>query len=71
MIGLLDHYAARKRKQQKSAEKEADQAEASNRPSTDGGLETQAIVIPSSPEMGSSDQLGPEGAVLGSEGKSL
>ena len=65
MTGLLDRYAARKRKWQESAEKNADQAEGSNRPSMDGGSEIQAIIIPGSPEMGSSDQPGPGGVALG------
>ena len=55
MIGLLDHYAARKRKWQENFEREPDQAEGSNRPTTDGDLEMQTIIIPGSPEMGSSD----------------
>ena len=37
MTRLLDRYAARKRKRQESAERELDQAEGSNRPTTDGG----------------------------------
>ena len=39
MTGILDRYAARKQKKQKSAEREADQAEGSNWPTTDGGSE--------------------------------
>ena len=58
MTGSLDRYVARKRKRQESAESEADQAEGSNRPSTDGGSEMQAIIISGSPEMGPSDQPG-------------
>ena len=65
MTGLLDRYTARKQKRQESAEREADQAEGSNRPSTDGGSKMQAIIILSSPEMGSSDQSGLEGVALG------
>ena len=49
MTGLLDHYAVRKRKWQESAKREANQAEGSNRPSTDGGSEMQAIIISGSP----------------------
>ena len=60
MAGLRDSYAAKKRKQQEDAEREADRIEGSSRLPTDGGLEMQAIVIPGSSEMGSSDQLGPE-----------
>ena len=55
MTGLLDHYATRKRKRQEDAEREADRAEGSNRPPTDGGSEMQAIVISGSLEMGSND----------------
>ena len=65
MMRLLNRYAARKKKWRESAEREADQAEGSNRPTTYGGSEMQAIVIPGSHEMGSSDQLGPEGVALG------
>ena len=39
MTGLLERYATRKQKRQESAEREADQAEGSNRPFTDGGSE--------------------------------
>ena len=55
MTGLLDYYVAKKRKRQESAEREAAQAEGSNRTTTDGGSEVQGIVILGSPEMGSSD----------------
>ena len=65
MTGLLSFYAARKRKRQESAEREADQAEGLNRPTTDGGSEMQAIIILGSLEMGSSDQPSPEGVALG------
>ena len=65
MTGLLDRYAARKRKRQEDAEREADWAEGSNRLPTDGGSEMQEIVIPGSPEMGSSDQPGQEDVALG------
>ena len=63
MTGLLDRYAARKRKRQDSAEREPDQAEGSNRPTTKGGSEMQAIVIPDSPKMGS--RKGRAGCSLG------
>ena len=36
MIGLLDRYAASKRKQQEISEREPDQTEGSNRPTTEG-----------------------------------
>ena len=65
MTGLLDRYAARKRKRQESYEREPNQAEGSNRPTIDGDSEMQAIVIPGSPEMGSSDQPGLEDVALG------
>ena len=65
MTGLLNRHAARKRKQHESSEREPDQAEGSNRPTTDGDSKMQAIVISSSPEMGSSDQPGPEDVALG------
>ena len=71
MTGLLDSYAARKWKRQENVEREADQAEGSNRLPTDGGLKMQAIVIPGSPDMGSSDQPGSEGVALGIQGKIL
>ena len=64
MTGLLDCYAARKWKRHESSESEPDQAEGSNRPTTNGDSEMQAIVIPGSHEMGSSDQSGPEDVAL-------
>ena len=69
MIGLLNLYVARKRKRQESSEREPDQAEGLNRPTTDGGSEMQAILIPGSLEMGSSDQPGPEDVALGEPGE--
>ena len=42
-----------------------DQAEGSNRLITDGDSEMQTIVILGSPEMGSSDQSGPEDVAVG------
>ena len=64
ITGLLDRYAARKRKRQEDAEREADRAEGSSWVPTDEGLEMQAIVIMGSLKMGSSDQLGLEDVVL-------
>ena len=64
IIGLLDCYAAGKRNKQESYERELDQAEGSNQPTTDGDSEMQAIVIPGSPKMGSSDQPGPKDVAL-------
>ena len=65
MTGLVDRYAARKRKRQEDAEREADRAEGSNRLPTDGGLEMQANVIPASLETGSNDQSGPKDIARG------
>ena len=39
MTGLLDCYAARKRKRQEEAKQEVERAEGSVRPPMDGGLE--------------------------------
>ena len=58
MAGFLDRYAARKRKRQEEAKREAELAEGSVLPPMDGGSEIQTIVIPASPEMGSNDQPG-------------
>ena len=60
MTGLLDRYAARKRKRQEEAEREFERAEGSVRSPMDGGSEIQTIVIPASPEMGFNDQPGSE-----------
>ena len=56
MTGLLDRYAARKRKRYEEAERETNRVEGSDSPPMYGGSEMQAIVIPASPEMGSNDQ---------------
>ena len=58
MMGLLDRYAAKKRRREKEAEREAEGAGGSVRLLMDEGSEIQTIVIPASPEMGSSDQPG-------------
>ena len=60
MTGLLDRYAARKRKRQEEAEREAEWTERSVCPPMDGGSEIQTIVILASPEMGFNDQPGSE-----------
>ena len=60
MTGLLDRYAARKRKRQEEVEWEAQGAEGLDRPPMDGGSKIQTIVIPASPEMGSTNQSGSE-----------
>ena len=65
MTGLLDRYAARKRKWQEDVEREVDRAEGPDWLPTDGGSEMQAIVILGSPETGSNDQPGPEDIARG------
>ena len=69
MTGLLNRYAARKRKQQEDAAREAgdapDQAAGSSRPAAVGSSEDQAIIIPGSPETGSNDRLDIGDDVLG------
>ena len=59
MTGLLDRYAAKKRKRQEDAAWGADvapgQADGSSRPATGSSLGEQAIIIPGSPETGSND----------------
>ena len=65
MARLLDRYAARKRKRQEDAEKEADRVEGSDQIPTDRGSDMQAIVISGSPETKSNDQPGPEDIALG------
>ena len=64
MTGLLDRYAARKRKRQEEAEREAERAEGSVRPPVDGGSEIQTIMIPAFLKMGSNDQPGSEDIAL-------
>ena len=63
MTGLLDRYAARKRKRQVSSNSESDPAQAagSSFPTAKGGLEMQSIIIPSSLEPGTTDQTEPAG----------
>ena len=63
MTGLLDRYAACKRKKQPSSSSESDPAQATGygQPAAEGGSEMQAIVIPGSPEPGSIDQMEPAG----------
>ena len=60
MTGLLDCYAARKRKRQVSSSSESDIALAQitgpSQPTAEGGSEMQAIVIPGSPEPGPTNQ---------------
>ena len=63
MTGLLDRYAACKRKRQLSFSSEFDptQTAGPSQPAAEGGLEIQAIIIPSSPELGPTDQTEPSG----------
>ena len=69
MMGLLDRYAAKKRKRQEDVAREADaaldQAAGSSRPTAGGSLEDRVIIILGSPEMGSNDRLDIEDDVLG------
>ena len=54
MTGLVDRYAARKRKRQENVERRSDaatdQADRSIRPITGCSLEVQTIIIPGSPK---------------------
>ena len=63
MTGLLGRYAAHKRKRQLSSSSESDptQAAGSNLSGAEGGSDMQAIVIPSSPEPGATNQTEPTG----------
>ena len=66
MTGLLDRYAARKRKRQLSSDIESDiapsQVEGPSQPAVEGGLEEQVIIIPGSPESWLADQTETAGA---------
>ena len=63
MTGLLDRYAARKKKQRLSSGNESDiapaQAAGPSQPAVEGGSEVQAIIIPGSPESGPPNQTEP------------
>ena len=63
MTGLLDRYAARKRKRQVSSNSDSNptQATRSSLPTAKGGLEMQAIIIPGSLEPGTTDHMEPAG----------
>ena len=65
MTGLLDRYAARKRKRQLSSGSESNIAPAQtagpSHPAIEGGSEGQAIIIPGSSESGLTDQTEPAG----------
>ena len=69
MMGLLDRYAARKRKRQEDAAREVDvapdQAAGSSRPATGGSSKEQTIIISGSLETGSNDRLDIGDDVLG------
>ena len=72
MTGLLDRYAARKRKRQVSSSGELDaapvqsaklsQPAADDQPAADGSSVDQAITIPGSPELGPTGGAEPDGA---------
>ena len=63
MTGLLDSYAASKRKRQLSFDGESDttppQIVGPSQPTAEGGSKVQAIIIPSSLESGLTDQTEP------------
>ena len=63
MTGLLDRYAARKRKQQVISSNESDPAQVAgySLSASEGGLKMQAIVIPGSLEPRVTDQTEPTG----------
>ena len=71
MTRLLNHYAAKIWKRQESFERGPNQTEGSSWPAMDGDSEMQAIVIPSSPEIGSSDRPDRRMFLWGSQGKPL
>ena len=72
MTGLLDSYAARKRKRQVISSDELDaapvqtmeqnQPTADDQPAADGSSRDQAIIIPCSSELGPTDRTEPDGA---------
>ena len=68
MTGLLDRYAARKRKRQLSSGSESDIAPAQtagpSQPAAEGGSEVQAIIISGSLESGPTNQTEPVGVAL-------
>ena len=63
MTGLLDHYAARKRRRHLSCSNESDPTKTARpgQSAAEGGLEMQANVIPGSPEPGPTNQTEPAG----------
>ena len=65
MTGLLNRYAARKRKRQLGSGSESDiaptQAAGPSQPAAEGGSEVQAIIIPGSLESGPTYQTKPAG----------
>ena len=72
MAGLLDHYAARKKKRQVSSSGESDatpvqsvepsQPTSDDQPAADGSSGDRAITIPGSPELGPTGGAKPGGA---------
>ena len=66
MTGLLDRYAAHKRKRQLSSSNESDPAQAarSSQPASEGGSEMQSIVIPGSLKPGATNQTEPARVTL-------
>ena len=69
IMGLLDRYAARKRKRQEDVAREADatpdQVAGSSWPIAGGSSKERAIIILGSPEMGSNDRLDRGDDILG------
>ena len=69
MMGLLNRYAARKRKRQEDAVREVDvtpdQVPRLSRPTTESSSEEQTIIILGSPETRSNDRLDIGDDVLG------
>ena len=67
MTGLLDRYAARKRKRQLSSSSESNiapaQAAGPSQPAAEGGSEGKAIIIPGSPESRPPDQQSRRGSL--------
>ena len=63
MTGLLDRYAAHKRKRQLSSSSEFDSVQTAkpSQVAIEEGSEMQAIVIPGSPEPVATDQMEPTG----------
>ena len=73
MTGLLNRYAAKKRKWWENVKRRfdaaPDQADGSSQPETGGSSELQMIIIPGSPETGSYDRLDIRDDALGELGE--